>query len=237
MLDGERGRLARAGYYGAINYVDDQLGRIFCAHGGRPGHAVNNTIMVHTSDHGEMLGDHYMFRKCWPYQGSAHVPLMMRGPGIERGIRHEYPVCLEDIMPTLLDLVGVDIPESVDGQSLVPILRGEQDTPVREYLHGEHSPCYGKDHANHYLVDHEWKYIWLPYEDQEQLFHLADDPEERRDLAHDPAHADTLAQWRQRMIEQLRDRPEGFVADDRLVPGQHYDKLLPHASAESDGPF
>ncbi|MFW6039409.1 MAG: arylsulfatase [bacterium] len=237
VLEGERARNAQAGYYGAINYVDDQVGRLLGSHGGKPNDALHNTIIAHTSDHGEMLGDHYMFRKCWPYEGSARVPFMIKGPGIQRRVRHDHPVCLEDLMPTLLDLVGLEIPNSVDGQSLAPILRGESEVPVRPYLHGEHSPCYDQDHANHYLVDRQWKYVWFPHDGREQLFHLTDDPQERFDRANDPAYAATLRQWRQRLVEQLQDRPEGFVAKGELVAGRPYETRMSHVSQEWGGAF
>lgn len=227
VLEGQRAKNAQAGYYGSINYVDDQLGRILNGHGGNDGSSLTNTIIAHTSDHGEMLGDHYMFRKCWPYDASTRVPLMIKGPGIKQGVRHEHPVCLEDIMPTFLDLAGVKIPTSVDGKSLLPILKGETNEPVRPYLHGEHAVCYGLDQANHYLVDKEFKYIWFTQEGNEQLFNLASDPNETIDLAADPAHAKTLAMWRERMIKQLNDRPEGFVANGTLVPGQKYEAVIP----------
>jgi arylsulfatase A-like enzyme len=180
-----------------------------------------------------MLGDHHLFRKCWPYEASAGVPLTIMGPGVRSGVRHPHPVCLEDIMPTLLDMVGIDIPASVDGQSLAPILRGESNATVRTWLHGEHAVCYAPDHANHYLVDRHWKYIWFSHDGREQLFNLDNDPRECINLADDPMHAATLQQWRMRLLEQLRDRPEGFVNGGDLIPARPHDALVAVARSRS----
>ena len=231
VLDGERLRQAQAGYFGSIAYVDDQVGRLLGSHGGAPRDAFHNTVVAHTADHGEMLGDHYLFRKTYAYEGSAHIPMMMRGPGIQRGVRHDAPVCLEDIMPTFLDLAGVPIPDSVEGKSLAPILRGESSEPVRPWLHGEHADCYEAALSNHYLTGPRWKYIWLPHDGREQLFDLIADPSELHNLAGDAAHQDTLTTWRSRLIEQLADREEGFVRDGQLVAGCAYPATMSHASA------
>ena len=90
----------------------------------------------------------------------------------------EEPVCLEDIMPTVLDFAGCPIPANVDGRSLVPMLRGDDDAEWREYLHGEHARCYGDVYNNHYLTDGREKYIWLSHTGRELLFDLEDDPGE-----------------------------------------------------------
>ena len=224
-LTGEALRSARAGYYGLINHVDDQLRRL---HEATP----PNTVVVFTSDHGEMLGDHYLFRKCYPYEGSARVPFMIRGTGsmgLSAGNVCDRPVCLEDIMPTCLELAGVDVPETVDGQSLVPFLAGQSDAPWRDYLHGEHATCYRREQANHYLTDGHEKYVWMTERGDEQLFNLDDDPRELTNLAAKPEHAQRAATWRDRLIERIKDRPEGFTDGKKLIAGREYVAALPHA--------
>src|SRR5256885_4693271 len=87
-----------------------------------------NTAILFTSDHGEMLGDHYLFRKTVPYQPSVRIPLLVSGLagfGIEAGTVLNEPVSLEDIMPTILDLTHVPMPKTVEGRSLLPLLRKE----------------------------------------------------------------------------------------------------------------
>jgi len=184
-----------------------------------------NTVVLFTSDHGEMLGDHYLWRKCVPYEGSARVPLLIRAPerfGLRKGSVVDEPVCLEDIMPTLLEMAGVDVPQTVQGRSLLPLMRGER-VEWRPYLHIEHAPMH------HTLTDGRQKYIWHVADGREQLFDLDSDPHELHDLARDPERADAVARWRGRLIEELRGRPEGFTDGQRLVPGRAYPPVLPHA--------
>ncbi|MBB6403489.1 sulfatase-like hydrolase/transferase [Arthrobacter sp. AZCC_0090] len=116
---------ARAGYYGLMAQIDLQINRIkesLVDFG-----LYDNTIIAFTSDHGEMMGDHHMFRKAVPYEGSARVPFIIADAASQRNSARavvvDHVVELRDVMPTLLDLAGVDIPDSVDGVSLAPYLR------------------------------------------------------------------------------------------------------------------
>ena len=222
VLRGEALRSAQAGYFGLINHIDDQVFWLiaeFCAHAQarrRP------WLIVFTSDHGEMLGDHYYFRKCEPYEGSARIPFLIQGSdnlGFKPGQTCDQPVCLEDLLPTLLEVAGEPIPSGVDGQSLVPILQGGQ-RQIRGWLHGEHSPCYSQEQAHHYLTDGRMKYIWRPATGAEQLFDLVKDPRELRDLA--KRRRPELRLWRARLIERLRGRTAGFTDGKRLIAGRPY---------------
>jgi arylsulfatase A-like enzyme len=223
-LRGEALRHAQAGYFGLIHHLDDQLYWLMAEFRHRSARMKRPWVIALTSDHGEMLGDHYYFRKCEPYEGSARIPLLVRGShelGFAAGTRCHRPVCLEDLMPTVLDLAGTPLPPGMDGVSLLPVLRGDS-TVVRRDLHGEHSPCYDAEQAYHMLTDGTWKYVWRPTSGIEQLFNLDRDPRELHDLSVDPGYATTLTDWRGRLVERLRHRPEGFVHDNRLVPGRPY---------------
>jgi arylsulfatase len=236
-LDRQTMRRCRAAYYGLINHIDDQLGRLFNYL--RVNRLLGNTLILFTSDHGEMLGDHNLFRKTFAYEGSARVPFLMRVPaslGSRKGVVTNAPVGLQDVMPTLLDAAGVPIPDGVTGRSLLPFVRegtpstsagGSPATAWREALHGEHAPCYEPQDGVHFLVGEREKYVWYSQTGQEHLFDLEADPDERHDLARTPDARARLASWRQRMIEQLRARPEGFVDGDRLVPGRTHQLLVP----------
>lgn len=172
-IKGEALSSARAGYFAMINHIDDQIMRLFDKHNG--GIDLNDTVIIYTSDHGEMLGDHYLWQKSLPYESSARVPLLISVPdsyGGKKGNICTQPVCLEDILPTVLDIAGVKISNFVDGRSLLPFLRGQQQE-WRSYIHIEHStfPFAGdfdssrvKDGqlvAHHALTDGKWKYIWF----------------------------------------------------------------------------
>ena len=89
---------------------------------------------------------------------------------------------LQDVMPTLLDAAGCEIPESVTGRSVLPWMRGE--TPEwRDVLHGEHAGQYREADGNHWIVNERHKYIWFSQTGEEHLFDVVDDPNEERDLA------------------------------------------------------
>jgi arylsulfatase A-like enzyme len=137
-------------------------------------------------------------------------------------------VCLEDIMPTLLEVAGIDVPDHVQGKSLVGVLRSGQGH-IRDYLHGEHSPCYSAKQAYHFLTDGSAKYVWRPHDGAEQLFDLRRDPTELRDLAGRRERARDLKTWRTRMVKQLAGRPEGFSDGRKLCAGRTYEAALPHA--------
>jgi len=216
VLEGEALRSARAAYYGLINHVDDQLRRLLNPINGVDTQTGHNTIVLFLADHGEMLGDHYLWRKSVPFEPSARVPLLLRAPErfeLQAGTVVDAPVSLEDVMPTLLEL---------------PLLRGE---PVawRPYLHIEHAPLHQS------LTDGRTKYVWWVRDGREQLFDLVSDPFERHDLASDAQQHDRLSQWRERLVSALAERPEGFVKDGRLQAGVDYRPVLPHALPKDDG--
>jgi arylsulfatase len=191
--------------------------------------------VLFTSDHGEMLGDHYYFRKVVPFEGSARVPFLLTGPGIPAGTVIDEPVSLADVMPTLLDCAGIAEPDTVDGRSVLPLITAGSASSWREYVHIEHAPCYHRDEGYHCLTDGRMKYIWWTSTGREQLFHLAADPNELQDLAADPQYAATLAVWRERMIAQLQGRPEGFTDGTHLLPGREYPPTLPWVTGRNGG--
>ncbi|MGI5330662.1 arylsulfatase [Actinomadura nitritigenes] len=211
---------ARAGYYGAMTHIDQQINRFLI---GLDEHGLGrNTYIMFTSDHGEMLGDHGMFRKGYPYEGSARVPLILAGPPGSRlpaGTSSTAVVELRDIMPTLLECAGLPIPPTVEGVSLLPHVGGEAaGTPaVREYLHGEHTLA---GQSLQWIVTHRWKYVWLSGTGHEQLFDLGADPRELHDLAAAPDHAADLERLRGHLVAELTGREEDYVADGALVPGR-----------------
>jgi len=224
LLEGEVLRNAQAGYFGLIEHLDSQLASLISEFKARSENAGHPWVIVVTSDHGEMLGDHGFFRKCEPFEGASNIPFIFCASpalGFEPGLRVMQPVCLEDIMPTLLALAGTRSPARVDGVDLGPLIRGHPQK-VREWLHLEHAPCYSKQQAYQALTDGTYKYIWRPQSGQELLFDLASDPREERDLSKDPTRQATLEQWRARLTRHLANRPEGFSKDGRLIAGQTY---------------
>lgn len=222
-LEGDTLRKAQAGYFGLIEHLDAQVAPLIADFTARSARAHRPWVVILCTDHGEMLGDHGFFRKCEPYEGSANIPFIIAAsPELKfaAALRPMSPVCLEDIMPTLLELAAVPSPR-LDGVSLVPVLRGAS-APVRALLHLEHAATYGPAQAFHALTDGRHKFIWRPADGSEQLFDLERDPREERDLARANSAGAAVALWRARMVQQLAGRPEGFSDGQRLLAGRPY---------------
>ena len=211
---------ARAAYYGNITFIDHQIGRVLYELRRHDRGTFANTLILFTSDHGDMMGDHYHWRKTYAYEGSARIPFLMKYPDawtFDRNRALHQPVELRDLMPTFLDAAGLDIPESVNGQSLLDLSRGKTDT-WRTFVQGEHTTCYDKEHGMQYVTDGREKYIWFHHTGKEQFFDLDTDPLECHDLADHPAHRSRVERWRKRLagINEERGDPRG--QNSTLVP-------------------
>ena len=215
-------RRARCAYYGLITHVDHQIGRILQAF--REYDLMDKTVFLFTSDHGDLLGDHNLFRKALPYEGAAAIPLVLFDPanllGLPRGGTVSALTELRDVMPTLLELAGVPCPPQVEGKSLLEALRG---TPGRNYLHGEHALG---DHSTQFIVTRHDKYIWYTQSGREQYFDLERDPEERRDRTGEAASTHRIEELRRLLIAELAGREEGYTDGERLIPGRTPVNLL-----------
>jgi len=197
---------SRRAYFANISYLDDKIGGIL--------NVLETTrqdaIIVFVSDHGDMLGERGLWFKMNFYEGSARVPLMIAAPGMTAGAISD-PVSTIDLCPTLCDLAGVSMAEVMpwtDGESLVPLARGTaRISPVMmEYAaEASISPLIA-------LRQGRWKYTNCAL-DPEQLFDLDADPQERANLAEDPAHAHTLEKFRVMAAAQWN--LEQFDADVR----------------------
>lgn len=213
---------ARAGYYGNMTHIDHQIQRFLEVLAEFD--LADETFVAFTSDHGEMLGDHTMWRKGYPYEGSSRVPLLLSGPQLPAGQTIDEVVELRDLMPTLLALAGITPPEDIDGGNMLGMCEPDAP-PLREHLHGEHT--LGENLSMHWIRTGTWKYVWLSHDGTEQLFNLARDPHECEDLAGDLHSAATLEHCRALLVAELEGRPERFVADGELQPGRPVSPLLP----------
>ena len=220
----EQVRHSRQGYYGSITFIDEQIGRILDTLKKRG--LYDNTLILFTADHGDMTGDHHLWRKSYAYEASARIPMLMRWPdglGGARGRTLAHPVELRDVLPTCLDAAGAPPdPATVDGASMLSIV---QDEPGewREFIDLEHDVCYSPENHWNALTDGREKYIFHAATGEEQLFDLENDPGELTDLASDPAHQKRLREWRNRLIDHLSERGQAFVKDGQLAlrPKRH----------------
>ncbi|MBP8952608.1 MAG: arylsulfatase [Armatimonadetes bacterium] len=208
---------SRRAYYGSVSFIDEQIGRILAVLEARG--MLDSTLIAFTADHGDMLGDHHLWRKTYAYEGSARIPMLLRWPeGIDapRGRTLAHPVELRDLLPTFLEAAGSDVdPARFDGKSLLgPVMGKDQDW--RETIDLEHSTCYWPENYWNALTDGKTKYVYYAATGKQELFDLANDPGELHDLADDPEHAGTVAAWRQRMVAHLSERGEPFVVNGDL---------------------
>jgi len=207
----------RKSYAAAISYVDEQLGRVLAALEERGD--LEDTLILFTSDHGDMMGDHLLYRKTFPYEGSVNVPMIVRWPAslglkAKRGQVRQELIELRDVFPTFLDAAALSRPPSVEGTSLLDILRGK---PGRQLLDLEHASCYAPKDGWVALMDQRYKYIYFEHTGQQQLFDLSRDPTEVTNLVDQPASAALVKQWRQKMIEHLSTRGEPWVHEGDLA--------------------
>ena len=180
-LTDEQLRTARHGYYAAISYVDERIGEVLGAlaeTGLR-----DNTIVLLTADHGELLGERGLWYKMSFFERAARVPLIVSAPSRLAARRVAEPVSLLSLAPTLLDLCGLEPACAMDGRSIAPVLAGDAvdgADVVAEYLaEGVTSPAVMLRRGRH-------KYIWCEH-DPEQLYNLESDPHELVNLAGEQA--------------------------------------------------
>ena len=171
-----------ADYYAVITHLDRQIGRILETL--RQTGEYENTIIIFTSDHGLAIGSHGLFGKQNVYEDGMKVPLVFSGPGIGHGESGAF-VYLFDLFPTICELVGTEVPEGLDGRSVAPILKGERDE-VRDTVFLAYR---GVQRA---VRQGDWKLIRYPRVDRTQLFDLADDPGETKNLAGEPGQRERV---------------------------------------------
>jgi len=223
-LGAEQVRRSRQGYYGSVTFVDEQIGRILEALAARGW--LEDTLILYTADHGDMTGDHNLWRKTYAYEASARIPMLVRWPerfvSAKRGQVLAQPVELRDVLPTFLDAAcAAADPKRFDGRSLLDLVRGKT-AGWREFIDMEHDICYAKENHWTALTDGRIKYIFHAMTGEQQLFDLEKDPGELEDLAAKPEHAATLKFWRGRMVQHLSERGPPFVegGDLALRPGK-----------------
>lgn len=223
---------AMRAYYGLITQIDYNLGRLF-ARLNEMG-LWDETVILLTSDHGEMFGDHHGYGKAMFFEGSAHVPFIIKPPKTrlsspetadwQPGSRCAIPVGLCDVLPTVMEMAGIslmqhDVP--TDGVNVLSLLNPEeserhlQGEPVR-YVMGELSG----DHPKHFITDGRWKYIHHLNGGLTLLFDLHTDPTELHNLAQQPEATREL----HRLEEELKHRLRAVGHADLDVSGTWLDQ-------------
>jgi len=191
-------QVIKAHYYGLVTHQDAQVGRALAALE-EAGHA-DDTIVLYVADHGDLMGDFGTYFKCSFLEGSVHVPILFRGPGVPAGQRRKQLVGLQDLLPTLAAMTECPLPADVQGLDLSNALR-DGSAAVREIFY---SQCLDAPRQMAMVTDGRWKYCYAQEGPTEELYDLAEDPTERVNLATRPDGETRLAPWRERLIAEAR---------------------------------
>jgi arylsulfatase A-like enzyme len=206
----------RAYYYANVAMIDEKVGEIMEAL--ETNGYDENTVVVFASDHGEGLGDHGHVEKLAMYDEMTRVPAIVWAPDRFDGGRRLDGLCqLMDLGPTVLELADVPVPDSMEAESLVPALEGD-DWSAREYVFTEQSLDLGfmrggmEEGFMTMVRSDDWKLVHFLDEEYGQLFDLNDDPEEVEDRWEDSEAAEkkdellgVLRDWRIRSGYRTRD--------------------------------
>lgn len=210
----EYAKNSRRHYYANVTFIDEEIGKIIEAL--KEEGMYDNALICYVSDHGDMLGDHFHWRKTYPYEGSVHIPYIVKWPAgyqFNKGGKIDAPVELRDLLPTFLEAAGGTVPNDMDGQSLLRLMKGET---WRTYIDLEHATCYSPDNYWCALTDGKIKYVWRFHTGEEELFDLVNDPHELSNVVHEKTYHNKLQELRQAMISHLSERGEEFVKDGKL---------------------
>jgi arylsulfatase A-like enzyme len=244
-IDETEQRQLRATYYGMISQVDDQIGRIL-AHLKATGED-RHTLVIFTCDHGEMLGDHYMWGKDGYFDQAYHIPLIICDPsaGGDKGrgrIVEDFSESI-DIMPTILEWLGIETPVQCDGCSLMPFLAGRQPDNWRQEAHWEfdfRDPMRERVEGAMGLADDECslavlrgrKYKYVHFAAQPPLlFDLEKDPGELVNRANDPAYRDVLLASAAKMLSWRMVHADRTLTSRFVTPGGVIERKGPRTAA------
>ncbi len=210
-------RYVRTAYRAVISFLDHQIGRVVAAL--RSEGIYDDTIIVVTADHGDMLGAHGLLTKGigTAYEEVYNVPLVIRVPGMRCGEDDSHVVGLLDLAPTLLDLCGADPLQLCQGKSLRPVLDG---TAAPEQWQDAYAEFFGQRFVfTQRLIRHgRWKYVFTPG-GVDELYDLERDPHEQCNLAAAPSHQSVLTDMCRRMWRKMEE-----IGDESLLRS-HYATL------------
>lgn len=220
----ERARRELAGYYAHCSALDAAFGRLLdaLAETGRD----RDTIVIFTSDHGDMLGSQGYFRKQKPWAESIRVPLLVRHPRAAGPATDDSPIDAPDLMPTLLALCGAPIPAGLQGRDFSGAVLNGAPAGIEEALLALYVPFHewryengGREyrglHGKRYTYIRALSGPWLLYDNVK-------DPWQLRNLANDPAHAPRVAELDARLTARLREAGDDFAEGREIVRRERY---------------
>lgn len=188
-------------YYRLATEVDSVCGKVLATL--KKQGVLENTLVIFTTDNGYYHAEHGLADKWYPHQESIRVPLIINDPRIAKGkhgtTNDDFTLNV-DLAPTILAAAGIDAPKTMQGTDIAPLYLADTPPDWRTEFYYEHPTISNPDRipTSEALVRKDYKYFIYPEHKVEQLFHLTNDPHEQNDLINDPAHANQLAEMRQR---------------------------------------
>jgi len=195
-------------YFGKITNIDHQLGRIFGFL--KSNNLWDNTMIVYTTDHGDLLGDCGTYFKSNFIEGAAHIPLIVKAPvsiSYQKNIRSDALIGLDDLLPTFCDLASVKYPEDVSGKSFLPLLDGK-NIKFRDYYHGQIE-------YQHMVLSNEYKYLYFVEDGRELLFERKNDPYDMRDISTEKKKITRY--YREKLIDILKSKRSSHLKNGKLL--------------------
>jgi len=207
-LPAENAKKCLPDYYGMIESLDDEFQRLLRAL--EQAGVADDTIVVYSSDHGDMIGCQGYKAKRWPYEESARIPFLIRYPrAIRPGTVIADPFGAPDVYPTLAGLAGLKAPDGVDGADFSPLFRGETTLPPRDYVYLEMQYAYVPWPGWRALRTRQYMYARTK-EKPWFLFDLKDDPWERKNLVDDPSRQALVREFDDRLASIMRETGDSW---------------------------
>ena len=245
-LDGADVQQIRATYYGLVSEVDYQIGRLIDFL--QEHDLYDKTLIVFTTDHGEQLGDHWLFGKSGYFDQSFHIPLIIRDPEPDASGGQTVEDFTEsiDVFPTILDWIGLETPTQCDGWSLLSFCKGQKPDAVKTEVHWgfdfrdtENQTVQQKlglrmDQCTLNVIrDKQFKYVHfttLP----PLLFDLEKDPNELNNCANDPDHISVVMKYSQMLLSWRMQHDDRTLSNTSIGPEGPLEKKDPRPSHRSN---
>lgn len=204
-------------YYYYTELADNYIGQVIAAL--KSNGLYDDTLIVFFSDHGDAMGAHRLVTKMnWFYEEATNVPLVFCGPNIKKAQLKKELVSLCDLLPTLCDYVGINIPQGIYGCSLLPLLTGQQVNQWREYVIAHWNTDRNLDlQPARMLRTKDYKYILYKEDEEEELYDMVHDRGETKNLAHIAKYQDTKKSLRAMLDKHIQNVSDPFYSQDVLL--------------------
>jgi arylsulfatase A-like enzyme len=206
-------------YWGYCTLIDDQVGRLL--HALEEEDILDDTLVIYISDHGEQLGSQGLWQKMMPYEEGLRVPMILRLPGvIEEGLRSQAIVSLIDIIPTILSVIGEEIPSDMLGRDLSSTFKDGKEFQADPYRFSEHKPLGDWHQAVEWrlVTDNHYKYVWNQA-DLDELYNLKNDPYELSNLIDQPDSKTVQDRLRDRLRRWMIETDDSLLNDYKREAG------------------